>query len=107
MIGRSHALMMIYFMPHSRVVIEVLSDVLGGYGDAVRPVSIIGLGISLLRIIWISTLFAEIHTLFVLCPCYPVSWALTSTVMFLYYRKGGWKNRGALLLTDRCRKEYS
>ena len=45
--------MMIYFVPYfsTWVVIEVLSGVLRGYGDAVRPVSIIGLGICLLRII--------------------------------------------------------
>lgn len=93
-------LMMVYFVPYyfTWVMIEVLSGVLRGYGDAVRPVIIIGLGICLLRIIWIVTLFAEIHTLFVLCLCYPVSWALTSTVMYLYYRKGGWKNRGSVII---------
>ena len=93
-------LMMVYFVPYyfTWVMIEVLSGVLRGYGDAVRPVIIIGLGICLLRIIWIVTLFAKIHTLFVLCLCYPVSWALTSTVMYLYYRKGGWKNRGSVII---------
>ncbi len=93
-------LMMVYFVPYyfTWVVIEVLSGVLRGYGDAVRPVVIIGIGICLLRIIWIVTLFAEIHTLFVLCLCYPVSWTLTSGAMYVYYRKGGWKNRGSVIV---------
>ena len=93
-------LMMIYFVPYyfTWVVIEVLSGVLRGCGDAVRPVIIIGLGICLLRIVWILTLFAQIHTLFVLCLCYPVSWTLTSAAMLVYYRKGGWKNRGSVIV---------
>lgn len=93
-------LMMIYFVPYyfTWVVIEVLSGVLRGCGDAVRPVIIIGLGICLLRIVWIVTLFAQIHTLFALCLCYPVSWALTSAAMLVYYRKGSWKNRGSVIV---------
>ena len=93
-------LMMIYFVPYyfTWVVIEVLSGVLRGCGDAVRPVIIIGLGICLLRIVWIVTLFAQIHTLFVLCLCYPVSWTLTSAAMLVYYRKGSWKNRGSVIV---------
>lgn len=93
-------LMMIYFVPYyfTWVVIEVLSGVLRGCGDAVRPVIIIGLGICLLRIVWIVTLFAQIHTLFALCLCYPVSWTLTSAAMLVYYRKGSWKNRGSVIV---------
>ena len=93
-------LMMVYFVPYyfTWVVIEVLSGVLRGYGDAVRPVIIIGIGICLLRIVWIATMFVKIHTLFVLCLCYPVSWTLTSGAMYLYYRKGGWKNRGTVIV---------
>ena len=93
-------LMMIYFVPwyFTWVVIEVLSAVLRGSGDAVRPVVITGLGICLLRAVWIVTLFARIHTLFVLCLCYPVSWTLTSLVMYLYYRKGGWRSRTSVIV---------
>ena len=87
--------MMLYFVPFyiTWVLIEVLSAVLRGAGDAVRPVVIIGLGICLLRIIWIVTLFAVHHTLFVLCMCYPASWIVTSLAMLLYYRRGRWRER--------------
>ncbi len=90
---------MSYFVPFyfTWVVIEVLSAVLRGSGDAVRPVIITGLGICLMRIIWILTLFAHVHTLFVLCLCYPVSWVLTGAAMFFYYRKGAWKVRASLI----------
>ena len=92
--------MMLYFVPYyiAWVLIEVLSAVLRGAGDAVRPVVIIGLGICLLRVIWIVTLFSAIHTLFVLCLSYPVSWAVTSIVLYLYFRKGTWKKHGSVIV---------
>ena len=93
-------LMMIYFVPwyFTWVVIEVLSAVLRGSGDAARPVLITGLGICLLRAVWIALVFSQIHTLFVLCLCYPVSWTLTSAVMYLYYRGGSWRNRSSVIV---------
>ena len=92
--------MMTYFVPYYFVwsVIETLSAVLRGAGDAVRPVAIIGLGICLLRIIWIFTIFARIHTLPILCYCYPVSWIVTAAAIFLYFRKGKWMDRGSLIV---------
>lgn len=92
--------MMIYFVPYyfTWVLIEVLSAVLRGSGDAAKPVVIIGLGICLLRVIWIGTLFVRIHTLFMLCLCYPVSWVVTSAALYVYYRRGSWKNRGSMIV---------
>ena len=93
-------LMMLYFVPFyiTWVLIEVLSAVLRGVGDAVRPVIIIGLGVCLLRIIWVGTLFVARHTLFVLCMCYPVSWIVTGLAMLVYYLRGSWRGRMALVL---------
>jgi len=86
---------MSYFVPYyfTWVLVEVLSAVLRGAGDAVRPVVIIGLGICLFRVIWILTVFAHFSTLFVLCLSYPVSWTVTSVVLWIYYRRGNWMNR--------------
>ena len=91
---------MTYFVPYyfTWTAIEVLSAVLRGSGDAVRPVIIIGLGICLFRIIWIGTLFTWFHTLPVLCLCYVGSWTVTSLAMFLYFRKGRWMERGRVIL---------
>ncbi len=92
--------MMTYFVPFyfTWTTIEVLSAVLRGAGDAVRPVAIIGLGICLFRIIWIVTLFRMIHTLPVLCLCYVASWVVTDIAMIVYYRKGSWLRRARMLL---------
>ncbi len=92
--------MMIYFVPYyfTWVLIEVLSAVLRGSGDAAKPVIIIGLGICLLRVVWIGTLFVRFHTLFMLCLCYPVSWVVTSAALYVYYRRGSWKNRGSMIV---------
>ena len=91
---------MTYFVPFyfTWTAIEVLSAVLRGAGDAVRPVVIIGLGICLLRIVWILTLFQWVHTLLVLSLCYVVSWVVTSIAMTVYYRKGRWMQRGSMII---------
>ncbi len=86
---------MSYFVPYyfTWVLVEVLSAVLRGVGDAVRPVAIIGLGICLFRVIWVLTVFAYFGTLLSLCLSYTVSWVITSIALVLYYRKGGWMKR--------------
>ena len=91
---------MTYFVPYyfTWTLIEVLSAVLRGAGDAVRPVIIIGLGICLLRILWILTLFQWVHTLMVLSLCYVVSWVVTSIAMTVYYRRGRWMQRSSVIL---------
>ena len=86
---------MSYFVPFyfTWVLVEVLSAVLRGVGDAVCPVAIIGIGICLFRIIWIVTVFSWFGTLFSLCLSYTVSWTITSTALLIYYRKGRWMSR--------------
>ena len=92
--------MMTYFVPFyfTWAVIEVLSAVLRGAGDAERPVLIIGVGICLLRIVWVFTIFAWIHTLPVLCWCYAVSWVTTGLILIIYYRRGTWMDRSKTIL---------
>ena len=90
---------MSYFVPFyfTWVLVEVLSAVLRGAGDAVRPVIIIGTGICLFRVIWIATVFAHYGTLLSLCLSYTVSWTITSIALVIYYRKGGWMTRHRLV----------
>ena len=91
---------MLFFVPFYFIwtVVEVLSAVLRGSGDAVRPVVIIGLGICLFRIIWILTLFQLVHTLAVLCLAYVCSWLLTDILIYIYYRKGTWMDHSKQIL---------
>ena len=93
--------MMTYFVPFyfTWTAIEVLSGVLRGAGDAIRPVIIIGIGICLFRIIWILTVFAAFRSLPALCLCYTASWTVTSAVMILYFRKGSWLKRHSMVMT--------
>lgn len=86
---------MTYFVPFYFiwVIVEVLSAVLRGAGDAVIPVVIIGLGICLFRVIWIATVFAHFRTLLSLCLSYAVSWVVTGIALVIYYRQGKWMNR--------------
>ncbi len=86
---------MSYFVPYyfTWVLVEVLSAVLRGAGDAVRPVVIIGIGICLFRVIWILTVFTQFGTLLSLCLSYTVSWTITSIALVIYYRRGKWMTR--------------
>ena len=90
---------MSYFVPFyfTWVLVEVLSAVLRGAGDAVYPVVIIGIGICLFRIIWVATVFARFGTLLSLCLSYTVSWTITSAALAIYYKKGRWINRRRLV----------
>ena len=92
--------MMRYFVPFyfTWTLIEVLSGILRGAGDAVRPVIITGLGICLFRILWIVTVFRWLHTLPVLCLCYLASWTVTGIAMLIYYKNGRWLNRRNLIV---------
>ena len=89
-----------FFVPFYFIwtVIEVITAVLRGAGDAVNPVIIIGLGICLFRIVWILTVFAWFGTLPALCWCYVASWTVTSTVLIIYYRHGGWIRRRRMVI---------
>lgn len=92
--------MILYFVPFyfTWTLIEVLSAILRGSGDAIRPVVIIGLGICLFRILWIVTVFRLFHTVPVLCLTYVCSWTLTSIVMLIYFRRSNWMDRSRRIL---------
>ena len=92
--------MMVYFVPFYILwtAIEVLSAVLRGAGDTLRPFLIISIGICVVRIVWVETLFARFHTLFVLCMCYAVSWLVTDIAMVIYYKRGKWMDHSGRIL---------
>ena len=91
---------MTYFVPFyfTWTLIEVLSAVLRGAGDTLRPFLIISIGICVVRIVWVETLFARFHTLFVLCMCYAVSWLVTDIAMVIYYKRGKWMDHSGRIL---------
>lgn len=84
---------MTYFVPFYFCwsLIEVLSAVLRGSGDALKPVIIIGLGICLFRIIWIFTVFRLWHTIAALSLVYVASWSVTGIALLVYFTRGSWR----------------
>ncbi len=90
---------MSYFVPYyfTWVLVEVLSAVLRGVGDAVRPVVIIGIGICLFRVVWVATVFAHFGTLLSLCLSYVASWTVTSIALSVYYLRGSWRDRRGIV----------
>lgn len=88
-------LIMLYCVPFyfTWSFVEVYSAVLRGSGDAKMPVVIIGIGICLLRIIWVFTIFKIYGTLACMCIAYVVSWIITGMSLMIYYKKGNWLKR--------------
>ena len=82
--------MLLIFVPtyFTWTFIEILSGILRGIGDAIKPVIICGLGICLLRVIWILTVFMIWPGIFTVSVVYPVSWVVTDIAFIVYYRKG-------------------
>lgn len=79
-----------YFVPTYLLwtVIELFSGVLRGIGDAVKPMLIIAIGVCVVRVIWVLTVFKIWPTLFLISVCYPISWGVTDVALLIYYFKG-------------------
>lgn len=79
-------------------IIEVISAVLRGAGDAVKPVIIIGLGICFFRILYMATVFTYFGTVKALCLAYLSSWVTTDIALIIYYRHGGWQKNKRMII---------
>lgn len=75
------------------VPVEVYSGALRGAGDAVVPMLITTCGICLLRIVWIFGVVPLHHEILFTCVCYPITWAATAVLFFVYYVRGRWLTR--------------
>ena len=74
-------------------VVEGVGGVLRGVGDAMIPFIITGVGVCVLRLVWVVLVFPRLHTLRGLMACWPVSWTCTALALFLYYKRGNWLDR--------------
>jgi len=66
-------------------LMDVMVGQLRGIGYSIMPMIVSLTGACLLRIVWILTVFAQVHTLTVLYMSYPVSWFVTFVIHFLCY----------------------
>lgn len=67
------------------ITIEILSGTLRGVGDAWMPLIITGVGVCLVRVIWIIFALPHFNTILAAAFCYPMTWALTSVAFAVYY----------------------
>ena len=74
-----------YFVTY--VCIEILSGALRGAGDSLRPMLMVCFGVCGVRVLWIMLLVPIFHTFNWVMASYPVSWALTSILFVIYYKK--------------------
>ena len=66
-------------------LMDVTCGVVRGMGAAVTPTIVSLTGACVLRVIWIYTVFASFHTLFVLYLSYPVTWVITCAVHLICF----------------------
>ena len=72
------------------VCIEILSGCMRGTGDSLIPMIITGLGICVLRIVWIAVMVPQWHAIESVLLSYPITWSITSVLFIIYYLRGGW-----------------
>ena len=58
-----------------------------GLGKTLLPTIFVVTGSCVFRVIWIYTVFAGFHTLYVLYLVYPISWVLTGSAVMIYFAK--------------------
>ncbi len=75
----------VLFMP-----VEVFAGTMRGTGYSVMPTVITCLSVCLFRVIWIFTAVRQIHEVYMLAICYPISWALAAVVFYIVYLQGNW-----------------
>ena len=67
------------------VPIEILSGSLRGMGNSLVPMILTGLGVCLLRVVWIFTAVRRWRDIRILILSYPLAWAVTSVLFILYF----------------------
>ena len=84
---------------------EVLSSMMRGVGNAIKPTIITLFGACVLRLILLFTMtFPHLSNL-TIALCYPITWTAASVMFLLYYKFGKWLHLPAKAaghrLTDR------
>lgn len=64
---------------------EVFTGSLRGMGKSFSPMLVCLFGACVLRIIWIATVFAKYGTLASIFVSYPISWLISTVILFFMY----------------------
>lgn len=84
-------------------LLEVQMGTIRGMGYSLVPTLISVIGVCVLRIVWIYTVFRQIYTMRALYLCYPVTWVVSVIAMHVAYiiiRKKMQKGHDHVLLSD-------
>lgn len=68
------------------ICIEILSGALRGMGDSLIPMIMTGLGVCLLRVLWVIFIVPIKPNITTVTLSYPISWSVTSILFIVYYR---------------------
>lgn len=84
--------MMIHALPFYvfYVLIEVLSGSIRGAGDSFAPMLITTIGICVIRVLWLMIAVPLTGSYNTIVECYPVTWVITGTTYFIYYKTKRW-----------------
>lgn len=80
-------------------MMEVMTGALRGVGFSLLPMAVSILGVCVLRIVWVMTVFKAIPTLGCLMISYPVTWLLTFVVLVILFARV-WKRHVKPHFTD-------
>lgn len=69
------------------VMMDTAANAIRGFGYSVEPMAVTLLGSCVLRIIWINTIFRAFPYYEVIIIVWPVSWAVTALVHYIFYKK--------------------
>lgn len=67
-------------------VMDTVANVSRGMGKSIVPMFITLVFVCLVRVVWIFTVFRVMNTVECIYWSYPITWALTAAVQFIYFR---------------------
>ena len=72
------------------ILVELLPGAIRGAGRSMVPMLISVFGVCVLRLVWLFTVVPAHHTIEAVERSYPLTWAVTSAAVLIYYRWGHW-----------------
>ena len=72
------------------ILVELLPGAIRGAGRSMVPLLISVFGVCVLRLVWLFTVVPAHHTIEAVELSYPITWAVTSAAVLIYYRWGHW-----------------
>jgi Na+-driven multidrug efflux pump len=92
---RVGAYAMLWIVPFNCLfmLVEVFAGTMRGTGYSVVPTAITCVCICLFRVLWVTIVVRQFHTIEMLCITYPLSWFLAAGAFLVTYLRGNWLRR--------------